>query len=57
MGSETELAMRLDRQGHKAWYVHNAVVKHFVSAEHLNTVWVLKRAVRYGRGSFACLGR
>lgn len=56
MGSETELAMRLDRQGHKAWYVHNAVVEHFVSAEHLTTVWVLKRAVRYGRGQLRLFG-
>ena len=50
MGSETEFALRLARQGHKAWYVPNAVVEHFIRAEQLKKEWVLQRAIRFGRG-------
>ena len=52
MGSETELTLRLDRQGYKAWYVPSAVVQHFICDYQLRQSWVLKRAIRYGRGSF-----
>jgi glycosyltransferase involved in cell wall biosynthesis len=50
MGSETELLMRLGRQGHKAWHVQNAVVEHLVRKEQLDKTWVMRRAVRWGRG-------
>lgn len=50
MGSETELLLRLSRQGHKAWHVQGAVVEHFVRKEQLNKTWILQRAIRYGRG-------
>jgi glycosyltransferase involved in cell wall biosynthesis len=50
MGSETELLLRISRQGHKAWYVRRATVEHFVRKEQLNKAWILKRAVRFGRG-------
>jgi glycosyltransferase involved in cell wall biosynthesis len=52
MGSESELTLRLSRQGHQAWYVPNAVVEHFIRDEQLCQSWVLKRAIRYGRGRF-----
>jgi len=52
MGGETELALRLDRQGHKAWYVQSAVVEHFIRDYQMRKSWVLKRAIRYGRGMF-----
>jgi len=52
MGSETELVCRLDRQGHKAWYVENAVVEHFIRQEQLTERSAWRRAVRYGRGQF-----
>lgn len=52
MGSETELTARLSWQGHKAWYVKSAVVEHFIRDYQLHESWVLKRAVRYGRGRF-----
>jgi len=52
MGSETELTLRLTRQGHKAWYVESAVVEHFIRDYQMRKSWVLKRAVRYGRGRF-----
>jgi glycosyltransferase involved in cell wall biosynthesis len=50
MGSESELLMRLDRQGHKAWYVQHAVVEHLVRSEQLNEAWVMQRMTRHGRG-------
>jgi len=52
MGSETELLLRLDRQGHKAWHVGSAVVEHLIREEQLTTTWVFKRAIRYGRGFY-----
>ncbi len=52
MGSETELTTRLDRQGCKSWYVPSAVVEHFIRDYQLRESWVLKRAIRYGRGRF-----
>lgn len=50
MGSETELLLRLGRQGHRAWHVESAVVEHFVRKEQLSKAWIMGRAVRYGRG-------
>ena len=52
MGSETELTLRLSEQGYKAWYVPSAVVEHFIRNDQMRKSWVLKRAVRYGRGRF-----
>jgi glycosyltransferase involved in cell wall biosynthesis len=50
MGSETELVLRLTRQGHRAWHVHGAVVEHLVREEQLKKRWILQRAIRFGRG-------
>jgi L-malate glycosyltransferase len=52
MGSETELTVRLDRQGCKAWYVPSAVVEHFIRDDQMKKAWIWKRAIRYGRGYF-----
>jgi L-malate glycosyltransferase len=52
MGSETELTQRLSQRGHKAWYVPTAIVEHFIRDYQLNRSWVLKRAIRFGRGQF-----
>jgi glycosyltransferase involved in cell wall biosynthesis len=52
MGSETELILRLYRQGHKGWHVHSAVVEHFIRKEQLQKAWVMKRAIRFGRGEY-----
>ena len=52
MGSETELAVRLDQQGYKAWHVPAAVVEHFIRRNQICKSWVLRRAIRLGRGSF-----
>jgi glycosyltransferase involved in cell wall biosynthesis len=50
MGSESELLLRLGRQGHRAWHVQNAIVEHFVRKEQLEKDWILRRAIRWGRG-------
>ncbi len=52
MGSETELVRRLLREGHAAWHVHDAVVEHFISTDQLSEGWILRRAVRFGRGQY-----
>ena len=52
MGSETEFLMRLGRAGHKAYFVSEAVVEHFIRKEQIDKSWVLERAVRWGRGRF-----
>jgi glycosyltransferase involved in cell wall biosynthesis len=52
MGSETELTVRLDRQGYKSWYVPSAVVEHFIRDYQMHKSWILKRAIRFGRGDF-----
>ena len=50
MGGETELVLRLGRQGQKGWHVPCAVVEHFVRKEQLEESWVLQRGIRWGRG-------
>jgi L-malate glycosyltransferase len=55
MGSESELLARLGNLGHKAFFVPQAVVEHFVRKSQLGTSWVMKRAFRYGRGFFRLL--
>ena len=45
MGSETEILLRLSRQGHRAWFIKEAIVEHFVRKEQLQESWVLRRAV------------
>ena len=52
MGSETEILMRLGRQGEKAWHVHGAVVEHLVREQQMTQDWVLQRAIRFGRGQY-----
>ena len=50
MGSESELLQRLKRQGNGAWHVQGAIVEHFIREYQLDKSWVLKRAIRFGRG-------
>ncbi len=50
MGSETEFVNRLDRLGHRAWFVSTAIVGHIVRAFQMEKAWIMARAVRYGRG-------
>jgi L-malate glycosyltransferase len=55
MGGESELLQRLKRQRHKAWHVQGAVVEHFIRDYQLQKPWVLKRAIRFGRGQLRLL--
>ena len=50
MGAETELVLRLGREGYKGWHVPAAVVEHLVRKEQLEEDWVLQRGIRWGRG-------
>lgn len=51
-GGDTELTRRLHQLGHKAWHVRKAVVEHFIRKEQLDKAWVMRRAIRHGRGEF-----
>ena len=51
-GGDTELTRRLERMGYKSWHVHSAVVEHFIRKEQLDKEWVLRRAIRHGRGEY-----
>ena len=50
MGGETELLLRLGRDGYRAWHCQSAVVSHIVRAEQVTVAWLLGRAVKFGRG-------
>jgi GT2 family glycosyltransferase len=51
MGSETEFTRRLERNGHRAWFTADAVVRHMVRPEQMRLEWVLGRAYRCGLGA------
>ena len=55
MGSESELLERLKRQSHKAWHAQEAVVEHFIRDYQMDKSWILKRAIRFGRGQLRLL--
>jgi glycosyltransferase involved in cell wall biosynthesis len=57
MGSETELVLRLGRQGYKAWHVKSAIVEHHIRKEQLEKAWVMQRGIRFGRGQYRLYGR
>ncbi len=52
MGSETELTVRLANAGFKAWYCKEAIVEHVIRTFQMNRAWILRRAIRLGRGEF-----
>jgi len=56
MGSESEFVRRLASNGFKIWHVQKAIVEHFIRKFQMEKSWVLKRAVRFGRGQYR-LGR
>lgn len=55
MGSESELLQRLKLQGCKAWHVQEAVVEHLIRNHQIDKSWVLRRAIRFGRGQLHLL--
>jgi hypothetical protein len=55
MGSETELLVRLDQAGVRAWHCADAVVHHMIRRFQMDEAWILQRAVRFGRGQYRLL--
>jgi glycosyltransferase involved in cell wall biosynthesis len=52
MGSETELVRRLAKHGYTAWHVPTAQVEHLIREFQMQKSWVLRRAIRFGRGAY-----
>jgi glycosyltransferase involved in cell wall biosynthesis len=52
MGSETEFVRRALAKGFRAWFVRDAIVEHLVAKTQMQEEWILRRAVRYGRGQY-----
>ncbi len=52
MGGETEFNRRVGAAGFQAWFCTAAVVRHFIRPHQLRRGNILKRAYRFGRGSF-----
>lgn len=50
MGSETELMERLEADGHRAWFVEKACVRHMIRAAQLEPLSIVQRAFRHGYG-------
>jgi len=50
VGGETELVMRLQRQGHTVVYLPQAQVQHCLASENLERASLLRRAFNAGRG-------
>jgi L-malate glycosyltransferase len=50
MGSETELVLRLTHAGYRAWHCENAVVEHLIDKSQMTEEWLMRRAIRSGRG-------
>ena len=49
MGSETDFSGRLQKAGHHAWFVAEAVVSHIIRPYQLEKKWLVQRAYRLGR--------
>lgn len=52
MGSESEFTARVAGAGYGTWFCAAAIVEHFIRTTQLDRRWILKRAVRYGRGQY-----
>lgn len=52
MGSETELTKRLVRHGVACGHFGAAVVEHIIRPHQMRRGWVLRRAIRFGRGQW-----
>ncbi len=52
MGSETIFLLRLTKAGFKVWHCKKAVVHHVIQSSQMTQDWVLKRAIRRGRGKY-----
>jgi glycosyltransferase involved in cell wall biosynthesis len=52
MGNEHEFNLRLIKAGYTAWHAKGAIVEHLIRASQMDRDWVLRRAVRSGRGFY-----
>lgn len=50
MGSETELARRIEARGHKCWFTQAPVVRHIIRPKQMQPQSILTRGYRWGRG-------
>lgn len=50
MGSDTELGLRLEKQGLKCWFTTGPLIEHIVPPAYLEPTWILRRGYRWGRG-------
>jgi hypothetical protein len=57
MGSETELTIRLGKAGFESWHCKEAVVEHMVRKFQMTRGWILRRAVKSGRGSYCLINQ
>lgn len=53
MGQDTAFALKLERQGAKAFHSRRPKLRHVVRANSMDENWVLRRAERYGMGMVA----
>ncbi|MDB5561778.1 MAG: glycosyltransferase family 2 protein [Hyphomicrobiales bacterium] len=53
MGQDTAFALRLERQGGKAFHSRAPKLRHTVRANSMDEAWVLRRAERFGMGMVA----
>lgn len=49
MGSEVEFTTRIERLGHKAWFVADASVGHIIRKNQVDREWIVQRSYRLGR--------
>lgn len=51
MGSETDLALRLEALGCECWFAERPAVYHIIRRDQLEKDWILNRGYRFGRGT------
>jgi glycosyltransferase involved in cell wall biosynthesis len=49
MGSEVEFTGRIEKQGHRAWFVDKARVGHIIRPHQIERDWIIQRGYRLGR--------
>ena len=53
MGEDTAFALRLEREGAKAYHSHRPRVRHIIKQAYVDEGWILSRGERYGMGLVA----
>jgi glycosyltransferase involved in cell wall biosynthesis len=55
-GLETELVLRLAREGRQCWHAREVVVGHIIESKQLTPAWLLQRAYNHGLGTIRLFG-